>query len=90
MTSSKPKRRNMKTTLRIGRATVVKLLLVVILIPIIAIAAFLIRYYYIFDGTIEMKLGQRHQLAETKIYAAPTVLYPGKQLDHCTLVSKIR
>lgn len=68
----------------------IKILLVIILIPVIAAAAFLMRYYYIFDGTIDMKLGQRNQLAETKIYAAPTHLYPGRRMSLEELVSRVR
>lgn len=73
-----------------GRRTLAKILIILILIPVIAATAFLIRYYYIFDGTIEMKLGKRNQLAETKIFAAPTVLYPGKRIGYSELISRIR
>jgi penicillin-binding protein 1B len=37
-----------------------------------------------------MKLGRRHQIAETKIFAAPTVLYPGKQINYSSLVARVR
>lgn len=87
---SKPKPRKSKTVLKFGRGTVVKVLLLLLLLPMIAAAAFLIRYYYIFDGIIETKLGQRHQIAETKIFAAPTVLYPGKPIGFASLVARVR
>ncbi len=59
-------------------------------IPLIAVTAFLVRYYYIFDGTIELKLGKRYRMSETRIYAAPAVLYPGKRLSLSELEAKIR
>jgi penicillin-binding protein 1B len=90
MPSSKPKHRSPRAGSRFGRGTLVKIILLLFLIPSIAVAAFLIRYYYIFDGTIEMKLGQRNQLAETKIFAAPMVLFPGKPMDFAALVTGVR
>ena len=84
------KRPSKKKASKSRRSLFIKILLVLVLIPVIAAAAFLIRYYYIFDGTIEMKLGQRNNLAETKIYAAPTVLHPGKRVSFAELVSRIR
>jgi penicillin-binding protein 1B len=84
------KRPEKKKTSQSRRSLFIKIILVLILIPVIAAAIFLIRYYYIFDQTIEMKLGQRNHLAETKIFAAPTVLYPGKQISFSELVSRIR
>src|SRR5512136_1198356 len=85
----KPKNRNSKPQKKSGRATVIKALLLLAIIPLSAAAVFLIRYYYIFDGTIEAKLGKRYRLAETKIYAAPTLLYPGKALSSPELVSQL-
>ena len=73
----KIKRPEKKKTSQSRRPLLIKILLVLVLIPMIAAAVFLIRYYYIFDGTIEMKLGKRYRLAETRIFAAPTILYPG-------------
>ena len=90
MARLKIKRPNAKKPSRSKRSQFIKILLLLILIPVIAAAVFLIRYYYIFDGTIEMKLGRRNQMAETKIFAAPTVLYPGKRIGCSELVSKIR
>ena len=86
----KIKRPDTKKPSRSGRSQFIKILLVLILIPVIAAAVFLIRYYYIFDGTIEMKLGRRNQMDETKIFASPTVLYPGKRIGCSELVSRIR
>jgi penicillin-binding protein 1B len=68
----------------------VKILIVLVLVPLIGAATFLIRYYYIFDGTIATKLGTRYRLAETHIYAAPTVLYPGKTMTPPELEARIR
>jgi penicillin-binding protein 1B len=59
-------------------------------IPAIIVAIFLIRYYYIFNGIIEEKLGKRYSLAETEIYASPTILYPGKRVAPADLVSRVR
>jgi penicillin-binding protein 1B len=75
---------------KFGRATLIKILILLLVIPLIAAAVFLIRYYYIFDGTIEAKLGRRTRLAETRIYAAPVVLYPGKRTSCQDLESRVR
>ncbi len=88
--ASKSRSRKAKTVLKFGRGTLVKILLLAVLIPLIGAAAFLIRYYYIFDGIIETKLGQRNQIAETKIFAAPTILYPGKRIGFASLVTRVR
>jgi penicillin-binding protein 1B len=90
MPTPKPKRRAPKSGKKSGRATFIKILLLLAVIPLIAAAAFLIRYYYIFDGTIEAKLGRRFRLAETRIFAAPTVLHPGKALACADLEARIR
>jgi penicillin-binding protein 1B len=90
MSSPKPKRNRPQSPKWPGWATFVKILIACIMIPIIAIVGFLIHYYYIFDGTIEMKLNKRSRLAETIIYAAPTVLYPGKAISFSELEARIR
>jgi penicillin-binding protein 1B len=90
MSSSKPKRSRFRFLKWPGWATFIKILIAGISIPVIVIVAFLIRYYYIFDGTIEMKLGKRNQLSETKIYAAPTILCPGKAMSFAELEARIR
>ena len=59
------------------------------LLPAIAIAAFLIHYYFIFDAAIEAKLGKRLTLSATKFYAAPVVLYPGKQVSLAEMESRL-
>lgn len=74
-----------KRTFRIA-----KYVAIVLAIPTIAVAIFLIRYYYIFNGLIEGKLGQRYTLSETEIYAAPTILYPGKRIPLSDIVAKVR
>jgi penicillin-binding protein 1B len=55
-----------------------KLLAAILLPPAIVLAAFLIRYYYLFDAIIQEKLRARAAGAVTEIYAAPAVLFPGK------------
>jgi penicillin-binding protein 1B len=72
------------------RYKIFKILAVVLAIPVIALAAFLMRYYYIFDGLIEEKLGKRYSLASTEIYAAPLALYPGKRISLAEIESKVR
>jgi penicillin-binding protein 1B len=86
----KPKRRGSKPGKKSGRATFIKILLLLAIVPLIAAAAFLIRYYYIFDGTIEAKLGRKYSLAQTRIFAAPTLLYPGKSIPYPDLESRIQ
>jgi penicillin-binding protein 1B len=73
-----------------SRSRLFQVTLVLLLIPAIAITAFLVRYYYVFDGAIELKLGKRNSLVETKIYAAPFVLYPGKHVTVAELQAKAR
>jgi penicillin-binding protein 1B len=90
MPSSKPKRSRPKTRVKSSRATLVKVLIALFLIPLIAVIAFMVRYYYIFDGTIEAKLGKRDKIAETKIYAAPTILHRGKRMSFSELEAKVR
>jgi penicillin-binding protein 1B len=90
MPTQKPKVRNSKPRKKSSRATLIKVLVLVAVVPLIATAVFLIRYYYVFEGTIEAKLGRRYRLAETKIYAAPTLLYPGKAMDLAELESRVR
>jgi penicillin-binding protein 1B len=90
MAYSKQKRSSSKSSKKSGRATFAKILIILTLIPTIAATAFLVRYYYIFDGIIEMKLGKRYRLDETRIYAAPTVLFPGKRISFADLEARIR
>jgi len=87
---SKKKRKRRKSRKKSGRSTLFKVLLVCTLIPLIAVTGFLVRYYYIFDGIIELKLGNNYRLDETRIYAAPTVLHPGKQFSFSELEARVR
>ncbi len=90
MPKSKPKRRSSRSPKKLGRTTLIKILVLLAVVPLIAAAVFLIRYYYIFDGTIEAKLGRRLRLTETRIYAAPTLLYPGKKMSFEELEARFR
>ena len=85
--ASKKKRKKSKSRKRARRATLIKVLLILTLIPVIALTAFLVRYYYIFDGAIEIKLGKSYRPDETRIYAAPTLLFPGKEIGPAELES---
>ena len=58
-----------------------KIVALVISIPVIVIGAYLIRYYYVFNGLIEEKLGKRQSVSQTEIYAAPEMLFPGKPMS---------
>ena len=69
---------------------IVKIALALVSIPAIIVGIFLIRYYYIFNGLIEDKLGKRYTLSDTEIYAAPTVLYPGKRILPTDLITRVR
>ncbi len=59
-------------------------------IPAIALVAVLIYYYYVFDRTIESKLGQHYEIAETEIYAAPAAIYPGKPISQADFLTLLR
>ncbi len=87
MSTSRTKRGSAKSS---NKSTLIKILVLLAIIPSIAAAVFLIHYYYIFEGTIEAKLGRRSRLAETRIYAAPTVLFPGKNMSCPELESRVR
>jgi penicillin-binding protein 1B len=71
-------------------ARILKICVLLIAIPAIAVAIFLIHYYYVFNGIIEEKFGKRYNLSEIEIYAAPTVLYPGKRAQLAELQQKVR
>ncbi len=86
----KKKRKKRKSGKKSRRSMLFKVALVCTLIPLIAVTAFLVRYYYIFDGIIELKLGKNYRLDETRIYAAPTILHPGKQISFPELESRVR
>jgi len=82
------KRKSRKMSKR--RSTLIKILLVLALVPLITATVFLVHYYYVFNGIIELKLGKNYRPDETRIYAAPTVLYPGKQIAFSDLETRIR
>ncbi len=86
----KQKRRSSNPGRKPSRTTLIKIIVLLAIVPTIAAAVFLIHYYYIFDGTIEAKLGRRSRLAETRIYAAPTVLSPGRNMSCADLESRVR
>jgi len=67
-----------------------KIAAAVSLVPAIVTAAFLIRYYYVFNGIIEQKLGKIYGQSENEIYAAPIVLFPGKRLPGAELIQTVR
>ncbi len=73
-----------------SRGRTLKIALALFSIPAIVVAVFLIRYYYIFNGLIEEKLGKRTSLSDTEIYAAPAILYPGKRIPLPDLIAKVR
>ncbi len=67
-----------------------KILVAVCALPAIVVAAFLIRYYYVFDGLIQEKLAKRYDVSETEIYARPVLLYPGRQMAPAELIGRLR
>jgi penicillin-binding protein 1B len=74
-----------KSRKKSSKTALIQIFLCLFLILGIAITAFLVHYYYIFDGNIELKLNKRQSVAETEIYAAPAVLHPGKSLSFADL-----
>ena len=90
MARLKIKRPPGKKAPRSKRSLVLKILLALLAIPVIAAAAFLIRYYYLFDGIIEQKLALHDFAAQTKIYAGPALLAPGKHLSCSELIDRLR
>jgi penicillin-binding protein 1B len=69
---------------------IIKIAACIVLLLAIPILIFLIRYYYIFDGIIEKKLGNRDSLSETIFYSAPIELYVGKSLTEAELLAIVR
>lgn len=90
MPSSKSSKRKSGRFRKLFRWKWIRIVLILSLVPAIAVAAFLIHYYYIFDATIEAKLGKRLSLSATKFYAAPVALSPGKQIEFEELESRLR
>jgi penicillin-binding protein 1B len=86
-------KQNARTAKRTKGFTILKLLkilVVLVSIPAIVVAAFLIYYYYIFDRTIDQKLGKGYEIAETEIYSAPGTIYPGKPISRAELLTRLR
>lgn len=83
-TASRP-----KSARRVFVCRFLKIIALFLAIPTITVCVFLIRYYYIFNGLIEEKLGKRESLNETEIYAAPLVLYPGKRTSFAELQQRV-
>jgi penicillin-binding protein 1B len=90
MPPTKTKRGDSKPPHKSSRSRIIKIAAVLLLLPAIAVAAFLIRYYYIFNAAIETKLGKRYSLAEMEFYASPEVLYPGKRMSISELEARVR
>ncbi|MBZ5495285.1 MAG: PBP1A family penicillin-binding protein [Acidobacteriia bacterium] len=67
-----------------------KLTAVLVSIPAIVVAAFLIHYYYVFDRWIDQKLGKGYEVAETEIYSAPRTIYPGKPISLPDFLTRLR
>jgi len=67
-----------------------KIASVLCLLAAIVAGAFLIRYYYIFNAIIEQKLQDQTYSAPTEIYAAPCMLFPGKEVRFTDLLDLVR
>lgn len=90
MPSSKAKKSGSKPGAKHRRIKAWKIVLLLLLLPTVAAAAFLIRCYYLFDAAIEEKMQRREVMAETRIFAAPTVLTPGRRMSCSELETRIR
>lgn len=90
MPPAKSKRRKTKSRSSQRRSKKIKIVALLLLIPAIAVGAFLIRYYYVFNAIIEQKLGNGYSLNQAKIYAAPLVLQPGKIMACLELEGRLR
>ncbi len=90
MSAPKPKRRVRDRKPTSAKARVLKICALLVALPTIAVAIFLIHYYYIFNGIIEEKFGKRYDLSQTEIYAAPAVLFPGERIQPADLLQKLR
>ena len=69
---------------------ILKLTAVIMSIPAIIVCVFLIRYYFVFNRLIEAKLGQRYEITETEIYAAPRTVYPGKPVSPQEFLTRLQ
>jgi penicillin-binding protein 1B len=90
MQPRKAKRGRGTSRVRLRKFKLLKIVVLLLSIPAIVIGAFLIRYYYVFNGIIEQKLGRRYSVSETEIYAAPEMLYPGKRISMAELQARMR
>ncbi|HYK92349.1 MAG TPA: hypothetical protein VE398_26545, partial [Acidobacteriota bacterium] len=90
MATTKAKSGNTGKRTKNRKIKIFKIAALLIAIPGIAAAIFLIRYYYVFNGIIEDKFGKRYDLSGIEIYASPTVLYPGKRIQLSELEQKAR
>jgi penicillin-binding protein 1B len=79
-----------KATKRFSVLKLLKIVVVLVSIPAIVIAAFLIYYFYIFDRTIDEKLGKGYEIAETEIYSAPGAIYPGQPVSQAEFLTRLR
>jgi penicillin-binding protein 1B len=75
---------------RSRKIRILKICSLLVAVPAIAIAIFLVHYYYIFNGIIEEKFGKRYNLSQIEIYAAPVVLYPGERVQLAELLQRVR
>jgi penicillin-binding protein 1B len=89
MPTSKARRGSSKSGKKSRRGTLIKVCALIAIVPLAAVIAFLVHYYYVFDGTIEAKLGKRSRITETKIYAAPVLLYPGKIISYAEVEARL-
>jgi len=69
---------------------VLKFAAVLVLIPAIILGAFLTYYSYVFNREITAKLGKASELAETRIFSAPSVIYPGKPISLSGFTTRLR
>ncbi len=90
MPARKPKPRKGGTRSKSRKYRILKICTLLAALPAIAVAIFLIRYYYLFNGIIEEKFGKRYNLSEVQIYAAPAILRPGRRMQPAELKEKAR
>ena len=78
---------------RPGRLSVWRLITIAAIVcclPALVLAAFLIRYYFVFDRAIDARLGNRYEFNETEIYSAPATLCPEKAVSLPEVVARLR
>jgi len=68
MPDKKPARRHSKSSHNLAKKhRLLKILIIALLVQGIVVGGFLIRYFYIFNGLIEEKLGKKGTISETEI-----------------------